>query len=444
MRDIMMKRIPALLLALALALLLMPGLCCGAAAEGAEDPAVIRVGQISYPLSWVQFAVKSALDAAQLEQELTEADRQEILDATMERLTGMAVIENRLTELGQEDFTEEEQELMMAHARQQYDQTWQSFYQLLQEDGQDVTEETCTDFLNSEGYTVDAFYREILLSERELRMLEICCGDVTVTDDDAVRFYLDYYVNPEKEKYEHDIPRYEEEMLLKENEAFYVPEGYRYVKHILLAWPEGFTEVMKPFSKRMNAAQQTLQERYQELADAAVSAESWEDLLPAKTAFQEAQDTFDREKDAFLQKREEALTLTADTTEEILRRYREGAVFEDLMKEYSIDQSMQNESDPGFPFHPDSPNWPDAFREAAAALQQPGDVSEPIVTDAGIHIIRYQSDIPGGAHQLTAEEQEALEEAALLSAKRAKLTELIAEWLPEYETETHPELLSIE
>ena len=431
-------RITALLLALVLFL----GVCAGVAEE-AEDPAVITVGKISYPLSWVQFAVKSAMDAAQMEQELTETDRQELLEATVERLTGMAVIENRLMELGLYAFTEDEEEMMMSHARQQYDQTWQSFYQQLREEDATATEETCTDFLNAEGYTVDAFYREILLNERELRLLEVYCGDITVTAEDVVQFYLENYVNPEKEKYEHNIPLYESEMLMKGNEAFYVPEGYRYVKHILLAWPEGFPEEVKPWAQRMNAAKETLQKRYQELADAAVSAESWEELLPAKMAFQEAQSAFDREKEAFLRKREEALQRTAETTDEILRRYQEGATFEELMREYSTDQSMQNESDPGFPFHPDSPNWPDTFREAAAALKAPGDVSDPVITDAGIHIIRYQSDLPGGAHQLTPEEQEALEEAALLSAKRTRLMELVAEWLPEYETECHPELLSL-
>lgn len=74
------------------------------------------------------------------------------------------------------------------------------------------------------------------------------------------------------------------------------------------------------------------------------------------------------------------------------------------MAEYSIDSTHQDVQDPGFLFHPQSENWAEAFRAASAALEQPGDVSGPLLTTAGVHIIKYMGDEPGGAHVLTEEE----------------------------------------
>lgn len=80
------------------------------------------------------------------------------------------------------------------------------------------------------------------------------------------------------------------------------------------------------------------------------------------------------------------------------------------MAEYSIDSTHQDVQDPGFLFHPQSENWAEAFRAASAALEQPGDVSGPLLTTAGVHIIKYMGDEPGGAHVLTEEENAALGE----------------------------------
>lgn len=40
--------------------------------------------------------------------------------------------------------------------------------------------------------------------------------------------------------------------------------------------------------------------------------------------------------------------------------------------------------------------WGDAFREAAMALAQPGDLSAPVRVDGGICILRYAADVPAG------------------------------------------------
>lgn len=97
---------------------------------------------------------------------------------------------------------------------------------------------------------MDAFYREALTNERELRMLSVYCSDVVVSENDVNAFYMDNYVNPDRERYENDIALYESEIVAKNNEAFFVPEGYRYIKQILLPLPDAVKEELKPYSRR--------------------------------------------------------------------------------------------------------------------------------------------------------------------------------------------------
>lgn len=188
----MKKRLAALLLALAL----VPAL-----APAEEDPVVVQVGKVSYPLSVVSFSLQSALDLAMSLGEVTEEDVQAAKEETIERFIGMGIIENQLMRAGRNDFSDSERELLMSQARNQYEQLWQEFLRQLQQTGEDVTEEEVTRWLEEQGYTQEAIYRELLVSERQYRMFELFCSDVTVTAQDTVDFYLTQYVEPDEERY---------------------------------------------------------------------------------------------------------------------------------------------------------------------------------------------------------------------------------------------------
>lgn len=410
-----------------------------------DDPAAVRVGEINYPLSLAQFSYQSGIDAAEglsLET-LTDEDRQLILDSTMERLVQNALLENRMQEKGKADFTDAEQEIMRSMAQSRYEQLWQGLYQKLRESSEDVTEKQVSEWMNEQGYTVDAIFREYRIQELQFRAFEMYCKDVTITTKDVAEYYENTYVAPDRERYEHDVPLYEKEILLKNNEAFFVPEGYRYIKHILLAYPDELVDALRPYAERLKAAQEKLQEAYQSLADAATQVAEMNDLLPWREAYDEAKAEETEAEQAYLDKREEALDILKPVTDEIIRRYQAGEPFENLMKEFSTDTNFQSPEEPGFPFHPESTNWPEAFRAAAAELEKPGDLSQPVATDMGIHIIQYAGDMATGEHALTDEEQKALEEATLYAARLDRLHTLMESWKQDYEIETHPELIEL-
>ena len=127
--------------------------------------------------------------------------------------------------------------------------------------------------------------------------------------------------------------------------------------------------------------------------------------------------------------------------DEIKEQYAAGIDFKSLVNRYSTDKTERNISGDGYLFHPDSQQWPEDFKAAAAALVKPGDISDPVVTEQGVHIICYVGDAPAGAHVLTEDEKQLLNAAALRYYQLEKLNGLVDAWQAEYEIETHPELL---
>lgn len=122
-----------------------------------EDPVVVRVGEVAYPLSVVQFAVDPYFDLADVfDEELTEEDMQEIVGQTIEHMIGLGVIENKLMETGHNDFTEDEMDLLRGESARQYEQTWQQIWQNYTSAGESVTEAEITSWMNEKGYTQDA------------------------------------------------------------------------------------------------------------------------------------------------------------------------------------------------------------------------------------------------------------------------------------------------
>ena len=107
----------------------------------------------------------------------------------------------------------------------------------------------------------------------------------------------------------------------------------------------------------------------------------------------------------------------------------DGEEFISLIEKYNIDPGMQDEENlkNGYAVHKDSITYVDEFTKGAFAdeMQQVGDVSQPVVTSYGVHILYYLRDIPEGAKELTQEFAQELNE----ELESAKLIEIISEQL---------------
>ena len=416
---------------------------CPANAE-VEDPVVVRVGDVLFTKSQVQSAINSDITLLEaLERPaLTDEEKRAQRDDTIERFIGVGLIEMKLREAGRSDFTMEEEENLKAAARNQYEQLWQGLWQRAQDSGEEFTEDQITEFMEDEGYTTEAIYQEYRVTERRYRAVELYCPNLTLTEDMIDEYYRDQFLTPDRERYENDLDLYEREILAQKNESFFTPEGYRAIRQILLTYPEEVESKLKDERARVNRARKAITQALQDLTAAATVAETWDDMVESRTAYDAALEELQTAQAKYNEKRKQlAKPLVQDTVEAIRAAHDAGIDFGSLIDRYSTDKNAQNTEKGGYPVHPDSRNWPEDFIKAAMSLKVPGDISEPVYSDTGIHILCYASDIPAGEHELTGEERETLIASALNYYQNQELEKLMTGWREEYEIETHPELL---
>lgn len=421
---------------------------CAAAEEAAQEVAqeaageapAVCVGDVCYSVQEVQFSLTALLDLYEAQgYALSDEEEQALVLQTLDHFVGLGVIENKLRETGEDGFTALEEQTMRTAAQTRYETTWQGLYQQLAQAGVETTEQEVTAWLEDEGYTLDAYYREEVAAARYERILARYCADVQVNQQQVVQHYMDAFVEPDQERYQHNIPLYEQEILSTGSEAFYTPEGYRYIKHILLPFPDEVTAQAEAISRRADKAEAERQKAYDALAEAAAGGL---DIAPYKARYDETVAALQALAAEAEQAMDAALPLLKEKTDRIALRLEAGETFEALMSEYSADSAQQSPDEPGFLFHAQSENWAERFRMAAASLEKPGDVSQPVVTTAGVHIIRYMADVPAGIHKLNAGEQQALQASALQAARLEKLEGLMQGWKEAYAITTAPSLLT--
>ena len=419
-----------------LALLLFLLLPFGAAAENA-DPVVVRVGRVAYPLSLAKYSYQSNLDLMAYQGYTpTVAEKEELKRQTIDHLIDLALIENKLIEAGKNDLTDAEETLVRSYAGNVYESLWQGFQQRVKNEGYDATEEQITSWLTEQGYTLDVVYQEALVNVRYSRIYELYCADVTVTDEDVEAYLQETFVGPDREAYEFDIPRYEREILATGNESFFTPAGYRVIRQILLPYPQAVVDEINALQPAVEEGAAALEDAYHAVADAAIAGK---DVEAEREAYQAQSQAYADLLNQVVALEQSALPMLKETTDEIALRYAAGESFESLVAEYGKEAGEAAGGE--LLFHPESENWAEAFKQAVSALKKPGEITEPFVTDLGIHIVLYQSDLPDGVHELTEEERAALQSSALENKQRETLHPFLDEWKTQYEIETHPEML---
>ena len=422
-------------------------LCGSALAESVvEDPVVVRVGDFSYTQSQLQASLDNALEISEMLRgdAPSEEEKAARLETAIESYIDMGIIENKLTEAGKNDFSETELEDLNQAASSKYDEFWQLLYQQMQKANESVEEKDVTETMEAMGYTFEAILNEYILQARQNRAIELFVGDFALSQDQVDAYYEEQFVAPDREDYKDDLEKYEMEILANDNDSFYTPEGYRYIRQIVLQYPEEAISACKRLQIQMSRAAQSLTKALQTLTLAATEFDGTTDAISeAKTAYdsaaQQMTDAQNQYMDALRQATE---PLVKDQIDEIMAQFNAGIDFGTLLNKYSTDRTDKNLNGDGYPFHPDSPNWPQTFTDAARALEKPGDISEPVYTEQGVHILYYAGDVPAGEHVLTDDERKLLNAAALRYYQLEKLDGLLEGWRADYEIETHPELLT--
>ena len=379
-------------------------LCCaGCAAAAAPGDAAVRVGDVVYDLQTVQGSLTaSAMLYEASGVSLSDAQKQQLADSAMEHFIGLGVLENLLREAGQAELDEETQRLLNEQAREAYDAVWQQTAEAIRGESPEVSDAQLDAFLSDMGCTQEAYRQELELTLKHQRLLDLYCGGITLSDAEVSAYDEQELVSICRERYEGNIPLFEQEVLVGGGASYYIPQGYRRIKHIVVALPQ---ELASGLSALLSGSSSIGQDERQALLDAALAA-------------------------------------VKQKTDAIYQALENGESFESQMRLYSYDTGVAPE-DAGYLLHADSVLWDAAFLEAALALQHPGDVSEPVFTSAGVHIILYAGDEPAGPVALTGELRELVYQAALADKQTQALDALVDRHRGDYEIETHPEWLTI-
>ncbi len=331
--------------------------------------------------------------------------RQSVIDSKVEDM----VIEQKIKELGFDRFTDEELAEMETSAEEEAAEmleTIKTLYLSGSELEGDALEAEAQTYAKQYGVDKDSLLTSAKSEKETERLKAEAAKDVVVTDEE-VQADFDSKVESAKTEYESDLEAYGEAVNGGDT-VYYAPAGYRYVKQILVKFTDEDSQAIEDAKNEMSAAQTALTEAQTALSDntAALEAEDITDeekteLTEAQPALQAAVDEAQKTLDAASEK-VTAVTAAAHANlqpkvDEVMQKIADGEDFETLMETYNEDPGMDTHAD-GYAICAGYSSFDSAFVDAAMALENVGDVTEPIKSDAyGYYIIRYQSEIAEGS-----------------------------------------------
>ena len=408
------------ILSLLLAALLLSGGCL-ALAEGEAAPAgvlaVVNGRSVPVDDAQIEFSYYAGLYEGYGMADEIPALRSEIIDYYVRYY----VMQDAAAQLGLDVFTEEELARFAATAQEAYEGMVAQYkdYFTLDELTEEEIAAQAVSFLAENGYTLESVERSVRENALVERFYAHAIEDVAVTDE-ALQALYDEQVAAQQASYEQDASQFEYDVMYG-NDIYFVPAGFRSVYHILLLLDENAQGTLYELQTRQAAIAKELE------ADGADA-----DALNAENEAIEAQ--IDE--------------LCADLMARVLQireRIDAGEDFMALMEEYGEDPGMKSEPymSKGYYVSADSAMWEPNFRDGAMALQNVGDVSEPVLTGYGIHLILYSADLAPGPVPFD-EVREGLEAGALSALEEKAIEEAIQAAVDAAEITVYPDSLTYE
>ena len=296
-------------------------------------------------------------------------------------------------QLGLDEFSDEELEEISARAQETYDATLAEYMASFAEEGvseEDVRAATVL-FLEGNAYTPESVMQSLVDSEIMERYYDYVTADVEVD----IEAQYDRLVAEQKADYDADPMNFEYDVMY-EGDIYYIPEGFRAVYHILLLLDDADAGTLADLQGRQREIGMEMDAEDADTAALGAELESIDEQI------------------------DELCAPLRERADEIYARLEAGENFFDLMDEYGEDPGMREEPyrTKGYYVSADSAMWVEEFRDAAMALEKEGDVSGPVLTSYGIHLIMHGGELASGAVPLEGV-REALTETALTDAQQA-------------------------
>lgn len=343
----------------------------------------------------------------------------------LEYAVQLELMEQKAIEKGFDQFTDEEK----AEIEKENAENWASIVDMYVSYYGGVTEESTEDekaaarvsvlaMLEGMGYTEAVLLEDAMNSAKLDRVQAMMVEGAAVTDEE-VKALFDQYVAADEASYKDNVAMYEYMTQYYGQTAYYTPEGYRGITHILLDVDD---ELLSNY--------QTLSAKLEEQQEAEETAADPEQSPAADATAEPETPVTQADVDAAYKAILDSVQATID---EINQKLADGAAFADLVAEYGTDPGMQQEPNKtnGYSVHMDSILWDPAFVKAAFSVDKVGDVAEPVVGSYGVHIVQYTRDVPAGAVEYTADIQSAIHEEALSQKESELFNTTMEAWMSE-------------
>ncbi len=296
--------------------------------------------------------------------------------AGLDYIIQQMLIDAQIAKLGLDQFTDEENAAFELDAQEQRAELVESYiatYKTAESTEEDLValKAEAEEYCDSVGYSLDDLIKSLKQEASYTRLDEQLLANTAAPTEDDITATFNQYAQQYKDMYEGNIMMYEYYTQYYGYESWYTPEGYRNVLHILLDVDDA---LLTDYQDKVA------------LLEEASSAET-----PAEDAVTQAD--VDAAKAAILAACQAQL-------DEIYAKLEAGETFQSLIPAYNTDPGMQDEAmvAAGYPVHAESVLYDAAFTAGAFSdkMQKIGDVSDPIISSFGVHVMYYLSDLPAG------------------------------------------------
>ena len=406
----------------------------------------------------------------------------QLLQDTLDNTAKDRLLHQKAQELGLDELTEEETAALTEEATAQYQdvlgQVKDYYFAGSELEGEEL-EAAVSKQAADLGLSLELYVESAKEANLHEKLLEYAGRDIVVSDEEieaafnakVVQAQADYGTNPAAFG----------TALTSGQPVYYTPAGYRYVRQILIKLNAGdetaiaaLEAELSPLNSALDAAQADV-DRYEELLSAeeiseedkafltAQSAALSEDELkqlndllalksldaqaqetlaalkaktPVYTALAEAQAAAQHKQAELAARQDEAFAAIQAKTDEVYgKATAEGADFDALVSEFSEDPGQPAA---GYPVSKATTTFVESFTQGAMALESVGEISQPVRSSFGYHILRYAADIPEGPVDL--ETVRATIHDELFSArKEAVYNEMEENWLAAADIRKYPE-----
>ena len=383
-------------------------------------------------------------------------DSQAIADARSTAIDNMItyeVLTQKAAAEGLDVLSEEEQAQVEESVQSDWDSYLDSYTTLYFSDSElegEELESAVVARMEEDGITQDAL-REMYTDEIvDDHLYQFAIQDVEVTDDE-VQMEYDGLVLDQQGTLD-TTPTLYQSYVSNGTDIYYVPEGYRGIKQILIALDDEQASEISALQSTITTNDTALEDLRTQLDELQNPVEGEEPTatpgeIEASTEQVETQIAQLVEENATAQTQLDELQTQAyaqieATASEALEKAQAGEDFDELIATYGEDDGMTQEpyASQGYPVCEGLTAYVTEFQDAAMALEKVGDISGLVKTSYGYHILQYAQDIPSGPVAYETVEEDL--RAQMLSEKQsAAYAAKVDEWLAEADVERNERLL---